>query len=108
MFVLFMIISGKGDLSLRAYERSIEIDPKHRVSHVNYGRQLKIMERHQEAEVAYRRYLFTAYLYTCLHIFALLNRVKAAASVYKNGRIFAMIFMRNENPIFTTVGTSKK
>ena len=62
--------AGMGNSSLKAYERAIEIDPKHKLSLVNYGRQLKMMERYHEAESVYRRCVLLVSLFS-----ALVNRV---------------------------------
>ena len=47
---------GKSKESQKAYEKSIKLQPSHKVALVNLGRQLKAMGQSEGAEAAYRRY----------------------------------------------------
>lgn len=57
----------KGESALKAYQKALEIDPNHKLSIVNYGRQLKMMGNYKEAEVMYRRFVSNAFN-VCLFI----------------------------------------
>ena len=46
---------GKGDAAVKAYETAIELQPSHKVSIVNLGRQLKALGKFKDAEKVYRK-----------------------------------------------------